>query len=30
MDLDRHDFQLDELVTRIKSNDHRLLSLIHI
>ena len=27
MDLDRHDFQLDELVTRIKSNDHRLIAL---
>ena len=23
MDLDRHDFQLDELVERIKSNDNR-------
>ncbi|MBL11238.1 MAG: diphthamide biosynthesis enzyme Dph2 [Euryarchaeota archaeon] len=27
MDLDRHDFQLDELVDRIKSNDHRLVAL---
>ena len=27
MDLDRHDFQLDELVDRIKSNDHRLIAL---
>ena len=27
MDLDRHDFQLDELVARIKSNDHRLIAL---
>ncbi len=27
MDLDRHDFQLDELVGRIKSNDHRLVAL---
>ena len=27
MDLDRHDFQLDELVQRIKSNDNRLVAL---
>ena len=27
MDLDRHDFQLDELVERIKSNDNRLVAL---
>ena len=27
MDLDRHDFQLDELVERIKNNDHRLIAL---
>ena len=27
MDLDRHDFQLDELVNRIKLNDHRLIAL---
>ena len=27
MDLDRHDFQLDELVTRIKSNARRLIAL---
>ena len=27
MDLDRHDFQLDELVEKIKSNDHRLVAL---
>ena len=27
MDLDRHDFQLDELVARIKSNDLRLIAL---
>ena len=27
MDLDRHDFQLNELITRIKSNDHRLIAL---
>ena len=27
VDLDRHDFQLDELVERIKSNDHRLVAL---
>ena len=27
MDLDRHDFQLDELVDRIKSNDNRLVAL---
>ena len=40
MDLDRHDFELDDLVAKIKENDHRLvalqvpeglkLSLIHI
>ncbi|MDA0877464.1 MAG: diphthamide biosynthesis enzyme Dph2 [archaeon] len=27
MDLDRHDFQLDELVERIKADDHRLVAL---
>lgn len=27
MDLDRHDFELDELVTRIKENDNRLIAL---
>ncbi|MBK70751.1 MAG: diphthamide biosynthesis enzyme Dph2 [Euryarchaeota archaeon] len=27
MDLDRHDFQLDDLVSRIRSNDHRLVAL---
>ena len=27
MDLDRHDFQLDELVERIKANDNRLVAL---
>ena len=27
MDLDWHDFQLDDLVSRIKSNDHRLVAL---
>ena len=27
MDLDRHEFQLDELVQRIKSNDNRLVAL---
>ena len=27
MDLEKHDFQLDELVNRIKSNDHRLIAL---
>ena len=37
MDMERHDFELDELIERIKSNDNRLvalqvpeLSLIHI
>ena len=27
MDLDRHDFQLEELMTRIKDGDHRLIAL---
>ena len=27
MDMERHDFQLDELVERIKENDHRLIAL---
>ena len=27
MDLERHDFQLDDLVSRIRSNDHRLVAL---
>jgi len=27
MDLDRHDFELDELVARIKENDNRLIAL---
>ena len=27
MDLDRHDFELDDLVTKIKENDHRLVAL---
>ena len=27
MDLDRHDFELDELVERIKANDNRLVAL---
>ena len=27
MDLDRHDFELDELVDRIKANDNRLVAL---
>ncbi|MEE2812592.1 MAG: diphthamide biosynthesis enzyme Dph2 [Candidatus Thermoplasmatota archaeon] len=27
MDLDRHDFQLDELIERIKAHDHRLVAL---
>ena len=27
MDLDRHDFELDDLVARIKQNDHRLVAL---
>ena len=27
MDLDRHDFQLDELVERIKAHDNRLVAL---
>ena len=27
MDLERHDFQLDDLVERIKDNDHRLVAL---
>ena len=27
MDLDRHDFELDDLVARIKENDHRLVAL---
>ena len=27
MDMERHDFQLDDLVERIKDNDHRLVAL---
>ena len=27
MDLDRHDFELDDLVKRIKENDNRLIAL---
>ena len=27
MDMDRHDFELDELIGRIKSNDNRLVAL---
>ena len=27
MDLERHDFELDELVERIKANDNRLVAL---
>ena len=27
MDLDRHDFELDDLVAKIKENDHRLVAL---
>ena len=27
MDMDRHDFELDELIERIKSNDNRLVAL---
>ena len=27
MDLDRHDFQLEELIDRIKGHDHRLIAL---
>ena len=27
MDLDRHDFELDDLVARIKENDNRLIAL---
>ncbi|GIQ97844.1 MAG: hypothetical protein CM15mP3_08780 [Candidatus Poseidoniales archaeon] len=27
MDLDRHDFQLDDLVEKIKQNDNRLIAL---
>ena len=27
MDLDRHDFELDELIERIKGHDHRLVAL---
>ena len=27
MDLDKHDFELDELVARIKENDNRLIAL---
>ena len=27
MDLERHDFQLDELIERIKANDNRLVAL---
>ena len=27
MDMERHDFELDDLVERIKENDHRLIAL---
>ena len=27
MDMDRHDFELDELIERIKSHDNRLVAL---
>ena len=27
MDMERHDFELDDLVERIKENDHRLVAL---
>ena len=27
MDMDKHDFELDELIERIKSNDNRLIAL---